>query len=197
MFIPNLSVKSLTVKAEDVLELFESLNVPLIQVPDHSSEPTQAYICSVKKEGGKFGFYIFLHLKTSNVGTMYENDKIANSKAEYYTIKEEAMSFAESMGLMMENSYFQKLSAEKKEEKMRDCPIFVRDLGSLKARLQKTKETADLKTTKPNMLDMGAVPKAHEKHEEVAKSEKKAAVEKAPQDSKAQIEMAGWYLALI
>ena len=59
MFEIDGSLKYIEATKDEVLEIIASINIPLVAAADHPSEPTKAYICSLRKPEGFIVVYIY------------------------------------------------------------------------------------------------------------------------------------------
>jgi len=125
MFSPNEKLKFLKFSLEEVEEVLASVNAPSVAPQGFTTEVTRAYICSIKRGGGKISIYIYLHLTQTDKCVIYCHDKDPIGPADFSSAKGEAMEFAESMGFIMEK-------AEVSANTINVLPPFMKDLSLLK-----------------------------------------------------------------
>jgi len=154
MFSPNEKLKFLKVSLEEVEEVLTSVNAPYVAPPGFTTEATRAYLCSLKRGGGKLSIYIYLHLTRTNKGVIYCYDKDPIGPADYGSAKGKAMEFVESMGFIMEK-------AEVSANTINVIPPFMEDLSLLKK--EEDEEDIELKEIPPEE----SPPKEAKKEEKI------------------------------
>ncbi len=116
---------SLPLSPDKVLALVASLNTPMVVAADMPVEPTRAYICAFRERADEVGFSIYLHCVESNKGAFYRYDDARIPQARFDEVMGEAMAFAESLGFMMDDLGFRGLDAARRDELMRETPMFL------------------------------------------------------------------------
>src|SRR4051812_38696678 len=116
--------------AGSINALIQSLNTPLVAAGPHPAENVQSWIIS-REGSGAFDVFVFFHLTQSNQSVVYHwsDGKVPPPQLAY--VQEEAMSFCESMGFMMDNVNFPTLPPDKRGELLTTLPPFIQDLASL------------------------------------------------------------------
>ncbi len=144
MFEIDNSLKYIEASKDDVLEIIASINIPLVAAADHPSEPTKAYICSLRVPENLIAVYIYLYLIQSNIGIIYKSTQDPTTEKDYPTMKSSALEFAEGMGFLMEDLTFGSLSEQEKEELLSSLPLFLKDLAILKKKAEEEEEAVSL-----------------------------------------------------
>ncbi len=144
MFEIDNSLKYIEASKDDVLEIIASINIPLVAAADHPSEPTKAYICSLRVPENLIAVYIYLYLIQSNIGIIYKSTQGPTTEKDYPTMKSSALEFAEGMGFLMEDLTFGSLSEQEKEELLSSLPLFLKDLAILKKKAEEEEEAVSL-----------------------------------------------------
>jgi outer membrane biosynthesis protein TonB len=144
MFEIDNTLKYIEASQDDVLEIITSINIPLVAAADYPSEPTKAYICSLRKPKKLVAVYIYLHLIQANIGIIYKPTEGSTPEKDYPTMKDSALEFVENMGFLMEDLGFENLSEREKEDLMKSLPLFIKDLSVLKETEEEKEETVSL-----------------------------------------------------
>lgn len=106
-----------------VLNLMTSVNQPLVAAADRPPELTQAYICSRQLPGGLINVYVMLHLVKSNLRVLYSLEKDLPMEL-LREAEDEALTFTENMGFLMDAMPLAKMSEAEKLKMMASCPVF-------------------------------------------------------------------------
>lgn len=117
--------------AGPISSLVQSLNTPLVAAGPHPAENVQAWIVSRVAAGGSSDVLVYFHLTQANLPVVYRWADGAVPPPQLAYVQEEALSFCESMGFMMDNLNFAALSPEARGELLQTLPPFTRDLSSL------------------------------------------------------------------
>lgn len=144
MFEIDNSLKYIEASRDDVLEIIASINIPLVAAADHPSEPTKAYICSLRKQENLIILYIYLYLIQSNIGIIYISTEGPTTEKDYPAMKSSALEFAEGMGFLMEDLTFSSLGEQEKENLLSSLPLFLEDLSILKKKAEEEEEAVSL-----------------------------------------------------
>ncbi len=113
-----------------VTNLIQSLNTPLVAAGPHPAENVQSWIVS-RKAGAAFDVFVYFHLTETNKAVVYRWDGGTVPAAQLEYVQEEAMSFCESMGFMMDDLGFGNLSPAKRGELVQTLPPFAADLSTV------------------------------------------------------------------
>ncbi len=123
MFERNRKLTSLSPSPEAVVEIYTSINTPLVAVEENPTEQARGFIVIISQKKNEYDFYIFLHLLNSNKGVFYMAEKV--SKNDYSETKNEAFNFVESMGFLMEKVFSIEEGVSKAEEYLKSLPMFL------------------------------------------------------------------------
>jgi len=122
MFDFNKNITVLKPKTEEIFEIFSSINAPLVAVAEFPTEPSRAYIITIKNKRKLCDFYIYLNMLNSNRGIFYTLSSISDEH--YSATKLSAFDFVESMGFLMERTYSQADGIDKAKESLKTMPMF-------------------------------------------------------------------------
>ncbi len=173
MFEIDNTLKYVEASKDDVLEIIGSINIPLVAAADYPSEPTKAYICSLKKPKKLVVVYIYLHLIQSNIGIIYKPTEGSTPEKDYSTAKDSALEFVESMGFLMEDLAFENLSEKEKEDLMNTLPLFIKDLSVIKETEEEKEETVSLDEVEVVLPEKEEVEEAPPKKKKVEEAHPK------------------------
>lgn len=174
MFEIDNSLKYIEASKDDVLEIIGSINIPLVAAADHPSEPTKAYICSLRKQENLIVLYIYLYLIQSNIGIIYISTEGPTTEKDYPTIKSSALEFAEGMGFLMEDLTFGSLGEQEKENLISSLPLFLKDLSILKKKAEAEDEAVSLEEAEGEKEEEEAVSLEEVEKEKEEKEEEEA-----------------------
>ena len=106
--------------AEEVVELYQSINHAQLSPDGKGQESCQGYICCLKK-GGALRVYAAIYGVQSGRTSVYLPEVQPEDEAAYARTVRGAISFAEDVGLMMEPV---KLEADvpQRQERVKRCP---------------------------------------------------------------------------
>lgn len=136
---------------EQVVSVIESINHPVVGVPGHPTQVTEAYVVGRRNAGGSFSIFVYLYLTESRDAVVYAHDGELDVES-YREMETEALTFVESMGFMVDNVNFRNLSALQQEEVMERLPCFQSDLAAFAARFDVTEDAPA--GDEPEVLDL-------------------------------------------
>ncbi len=128
MFRPDPNLDHLDLSREAIVAIIESINHPHIGVPGHEPQTTRVTIVGSRNPDGTFSMHIVLYLEDDRANVVYVSDQPRFSREAYPQVEAEALNFIESMGFMVDNANFRKLSPEQQLELMERLPCFHADL---------------------------------------------------------------------
>jgi Tfp pilus assembly protein PilF len=118
------SLNHIPARREHVVSLFESINQPLVNIPNHGTAPTGAYLLGTRNEHGYYTVFVYLHQPETRAVIIYVSEP-RNLTAEQFRIEEsEAVRFVESMGFMIDSIHFRQLQATEQDAVIGRVPIF-------------------------------------------------------------------------
>jgi hypothetical protein len=126
VFTLDKKLRSITARRDQIVALHQSLNSPHVAIPGKRAGPAQAFIIALRGSRG-FSVYVYLYLSEVPDCAIYVPARSVSSEA-YRAEENDAISFVESMGFMMDTLNFRTISAEAQDELLRSLPIFKRDL---------------------------------------------------------------------
>jgi|SRR3990172_7314904 len=124
MFQAEPSITHVPALREQVVAVLESINQPQVSVPGRAVEPVLGQLCGIRNPNGTFSIYIALHFPKSGENVIYVHPRRQLSREEYRAAEVEGVHFLESMGFMLDNLNFTKLSPEMQEQALRRIPLF-------------------------------------------------------------------------
>jgi len=127
VFLLDESLRAVPAGRDHIVELQQSLNSPHVAIPGKRAGPAQAFIVSLRGQSG-FSVYVYLYLAEVADCAIYASRRRPATNEEYRREENEAMSFVESMGFMMDTMNFRALKPEAQMELLRSLPVFKRDL---------------------------------------------------------------------
>lgn len=117
--------------AGPVTNVIQSLNTPLVAAGPHPAEAVQSWIIARQAAGGgAFDIAVFFHLTESNQAVLYRWDGGPVPPPQLDYVQEEALSFCESMGFMMDDLNFGSLAPDARGQLLESLPPFHADLGA-------------------------------------------------------------------
>lgn len=111
-------------RREHVVSLYESINQPLVNIPNHGTAPTGAFLLGTRNEHGFYTVFVYLHQPETRAVIIYVSEP-RNLTAEQFRVEEsEAVRFVESMGFMVDSLHFRQLGPAEQDSVMARVPIF-------------------------------------------------------------------------
>lgn len=108
---------------EDVVDLFSSVNTPLIAMPGRSSEEIRAYVLAHRGLGKTLEMHVYLHVISNNLHYVYGCTANPFPATEYENMKAAALDFVETMGFIMDSNGFGGLNEEAKQQLFAEAPF--------------------------------------------------------------------------
>ena len=122
-------------------ELFESTNQPVVQPSGRAAQPAQAVVLAVD-EGGSLRVLVVLTLTGSQENVIYTATELV-ADAELATALEEALTFAESMGFILDGTGWSHMDFSARDALAGRLPAFHAPTPKEKAKALDRKPTAD------------------------------------------------------
>ncbi|TYO98816.1 hypothetical protein EDC39_105185 [Geothermobacter ehrlichii] len=122
MFRQDPNRTRLGIPAQQVLRLEESISDAQVSVPGYPSQMARAYLC-VFQTGSGLRVTVVLHLLTSNRLVFFLNSGGPLGKDDACRVLGEGMQFAESLGFMLGNLDFHRLSPAERQELWNSLPL--------------------------------------------------------------------------
>lgn len=126
MFAIDERLKGLPVLREQVVALYESLNLPHLAVPGRSAGPAKGFILGLRGPSG-FAVFVYLFLPETTECAVYAPSNRSVPPDRYQSEESEALGFVESMGFIMDNLNFRGRPVDEQEQMLRTFPVFLRD----------------------------------------------------------------------
>ncbi len=114
----------LPVRREHVVTLLESLNQPLVNIPNVGTATTSAHVLGTRGDQGTYAVFVYLRQPDTNAVLIYVSEPRHLSADQFRLEEAEAARFVESMGFLMSNVGFTELSPDQQEEVMLRAPLF-------------------------------------------------------------------------
>lgn len=123
MFITEPSLTQLTASPDEVLSLLVSLNRPMVALEDHPTDEGEATICSLRRDSEMVSTYVHLCLYGSATGMFYRYEVDPYPEDLRDMVEGEALSFAESLGFIMDNTNFSELDDGERKQYLESGPF--------------------------------------------------------------------------
>jgi hypothetical protein len=123
MFEREASLTELAASADDILKLLMSLNSPAVALEGHRTDEADSMICTVQRESGMVSTYVYLCLRGSGEGVFYRYEVDPYPEDLREEVETQALSFAESLGFIMDDTHFHDLGADDRKELLERCPF--------------------------------------------------------------------------
>ncbi len=124
MFTVDPNIADLKVKEKSMLKVLFSMNTHQVATPEMSLEDARSYVIFCKEGSGKISAYIGLHLLATDRRLFYPHSSNPFPEEDMNGIDEEARSFAEGLGAVLDEIDITKLSSEEKNLWIDDQAIF-------------------------------------------------------------------------
>ena len=138
MFTIDTNITDLKIKERNLYKVLFSVNVHQVATPELSAEDAKSYVFFFR-EGGKYVSYIGLHFLRTDRKMYYHHSANPFSESELPAVEDEARSFAEDMGAMLDELGLAKMSDMEK-----DRWIDEQDMFSTKKETDEQPATADV-----------------------------------------------------
>ena len=126
MFRPDPSLSHVPAGREQVVSVIESINQPQISIPGKVPQTVQAHIVGLRNPNGTFAMFVGLFLRQTGESVIYAHERPEFPVEAYRDIEAEGLQFLESMGFMLDNANYSKLSPEAQEQTLRRVPLLHR-----------------------------------------------------------------------
>ena len=138
MFTIDTNITDLKIKERNLYKVLFSVNVHQVATPELSAEDAKSYVFFFR-EGGRYLSYIGLHFLRTDRKMYYSHSANPCSESELLAVEDEARSFAEDMGAMLDELGLAKMSDMEK-----DRWIDEQDMFSTKKETDEQPATADV-----------------------------------------------------
>ena len=123
MFTIDTTIADLKIKERSLHKVLFSVNIHQVATPELSAEDAKSYVFFFR-EGGKYLSYIGLHFLRTDRKTYYSHSANPFSESELPSVEDEARSFAEDMGAMLDELGLAKMSDMEKDRWIEEQDIF-------------------------------------------------------------------------
>jgi hypothetical protein len=124
VFQPDPTLTFVPVSREQVMSLVESINQPQISIPGKAPQAAQGHLCGLRNANGSYSILVSLYLADTGENVVYVQDRPELPAAGFAAAEAEGLHFLESMGFMLDNLNFRKLSAEQQALTLERVPLF-------------------------------------------------------------------------
>ena len=101
-----------------VIGLHESINKPLVNIPNYGAAPTGAFVLGTRNDQGAYTVFVYLHQSDTRAVVVYVSEPRHLTHEQYRIEEAEALRFVESMGFMVDNLHFPTLAPPEQETVM-------------------------------------------------------------------------------
>ena len=115
MFTIDPKITDLHVKEKNIHKMLFSMNIHQVATPEMMLEDARSYALFFRESKGKLSAYIALHLMLTNRSLYYSYSGNPFPDKKMGTVEEEAVAFVESLGAMLDEINFLKISDSEKE----------------------------------------------------------------------------------
>jgi hypothetical protein len=127
MFTIDTSIKDLNVKERNIMKAFFSMNNHQVATPEMMSEEARSYVIFFSEAGGKISAFIGIHLLLTGRKLFYSHSSNPFPERDLGSVEEEARSFAEGLGAMLDEVSLATMSRDEKERWIERQDIFSSD----------------------------------------------------------------------
>src|SRR5271169_871121 len=128
MFIIETDIKDLKVKERNMVKAFFSMNNHQVATPEMMSEEARSYIIFFREAEGKMSAYIGIHLLLTGRKLFYSHTSNPFSERDLNSVEEEAQTFTEGLGAMLDEVNLSTMSRDAKEHWIDSQDIFISEL---------------------------------------------------------------------
>ena len=107
-----------------VIGLHESINQPLVNIPNFGTAPTAAFVLGTRNDQGAYTVFVYLHQVETRAVVVYVSEPRHLTHEQYRAEEAEALRFVESMGFMVDNLHFPTLAPPEQDTVMGRIPLF-------------------------------------------------------------------------
>lgn len=111
---------------DDVLTLLESINLPLVSIPNVGTAPTQAYVIGLRNANNTYTVMVCLRQQENDANLIYVSEPRELNAEQYRYEEAEGRRFVESMGFLMNDLAVRSVSRETCEKLMQRIEAFER-----------------------------------------------------------------------
>jgi hypothetical protein len=124
MFNINADIEDLKIRERTLVKAFFSMNNHPVATPGGMSEEGRSYVVFFRETGGNMSAYIAIYLLLSGKKLFYSHSSNPFPERELGSVEEEAISFAEGLGAMLDEVHLTKMTAEEKARWIDEQGIF-------------------------------------------------------------------------
>jgi Tfp pilus assembly protein PilF len=111
-------------RREHVIALYESINQPLVNIPNFGTAPTGAFVLGTRNDQGYYTVFVYLYQPETRAVVIYVSEPRNLTNDQYRAEENEGVRFVESMGFMIDNVHFPTLAPPEQETVMGRVPLF-------------------------------------------------------------------------
>ena len=107
-----------------VLSVYESINMPLVSIPNIGTATTQAFVVGVRNEHGSYTVLVVLRQSENDANLVYVSDPYTLTAEQYRYEEAEGLRFVESMGFLMNDVAFRGIDPAGQDAYLDKTPVF-------------------------------------------------------------------------
>ena len=107
-----------------VLSVYESINMPLVSIPNIGTATTQAFVIGVRNEHGSYTVLVVLRQSENDANLVYVSDPYTLTAEQYRYEEAEGLRFVESMGFLMNDVAFRGIDPAGQDAYLDKTPVF-------------------------------------------------------------------------
>ncbi len=124
MFTIDPNIKEFVAKDRNIQKVYFSMNIHQVATPEMILEEARSYILFFRESPYRISAYIALHLRVTNRKLYYAHSSNPYPDEKQQEVEEEALTFAEGLGAVMDEIDMSKLSQENKNSWVAEQEIF-------------------------------------------------------------------------
>lgn len=161
----DVNLTHLSSAPDDVITLLESINLPLVSIPNVGTAPTQAYVIGLRNGNGTFTVVVCLRQADNDVNLIYVSEPRELTVEQFRFEEAEGRRFVESMGFLMNDLAVRSLIPETRAKLVQRIAVFARSGASTLDLVEVADDAAPAPV--PISMDLpdaifGAVPRQQE-----------------------------------
>ncbi len=124
MFAIDHNINDLNIKEKNIAKMLFSMNSHHVATPEMTAEEARSYIIFLREAGGKLLAYVGLYFVNSDRKLFYTHSANSFPETDMADVENEARSFAEDLGAMLDELDLSKMTNEEKDQWIDQQDIF-------------------------------------------------------------------------
>jgi len=141
MFAIESKITDLQIREKNILKILFSMNIHQVATPEMMLEDARSYVIFFRESKGRYSAYIALHLLTTDRRLYYSYSSNPFHEDKLSDVEEEAFSFAEGLGAMLDEIDFTKITDAEQDRWLDAQDIFTKKPAGDSVAQQKTVQT--------------------------------------------------------